>query len=74
MGVTTIRRHTCISRVIDCTRLFLTWESHGELTPGHLKVLDVDGGAIEKRDLGRLLVGDRERIFEAAVTLLPALP
>ena len=43
---------------------------HGELTLGHLEVLDVGGGTIEKRDLAGLLVGDRERIFEAVVTLL----
>ena len=42
---------------------------HGELTLGRLEVLDVGGGAIEKRGLAGLLVGDGERVFEAAVTL-----
>ena len=31
---------------------------HGELTLGHLKVLDVGGSAVEKRYLAGLLVGD----------------
>ena len=48
---------------------FSLLKPHGELTLGHLEVLDVGSGAIEKRDLAGLLVGDGERIFEAAVTL-----
>ena len=42
---------------------------HGELTLGHLKVLDVGGSAVEKRNLAGLLVGDWERVLEAAVAL-----
>ena len=42
---------------------------HGELTLGHLKVLDVGGSAVEKRNLAGLLVGDRKRVLEAAITL-----
>jgi hypothetical protein len=42
---------------------------HGELTLGHLEVLDVGGSAIEKRDLAGLLVGDGKRVLETAVTL-----
>jgi hypothetical protein len=38
-------------------------------TPGHFKVLDVGGGVVKKRNLARLLVGDRKRVLEAAITL-----
>ena len=48
---------------------FSLLEPHGELTLGHLEVLDVSSSAIEKRDLAGLLVGDGERVLEAAVTL-----
>jgi len=48
---------------------FSLLKPHGELTLGHLKVLDVGGSAIEKRDLAGLLVGDGKRVLEAAVTL-----
>jgi hypothetical protein len=48
---------------------FSLLKSHGELTLGHLEVLDVGGSAIEKRNLAGLLVGDRKRVLEAAVTL-----
>jgi hypothetical protein len=42
---------------------------HGELTLGHLEVLDVGGSAVEKRNLAGLLVGDGKRVLEAAITL-----
>lgn len=48
---------------------FSLLKPHGELTLGHLEVLDVGGGAIEKRDLAEFLVGDGKRVLEAAVTL-----
>ena len=42
---------------------------HGELILGHLEVLDVGRRAIKKRNLAGLLVGDGERVLEAAVAL-----
>jgi hypothetical protein len=48
---------------------FSLLKPHGELTLGHLKVLDVGGSAVEERNFAGLLVGDGERILEAAVTL-----
>jgi hypothetical protein len=48
---------------------FSLLKPHGELTLGHLEVLDVGGSAIEKRNLAGLLVGDGKRVLEAAVTL-----
>ena len=42
---------------------------HGELTLGHPEVLDVGGGAVEKRNLARLLVGDGKGVLETATTL-----
>jgi hypothetical protein len=40
-----------------------------ELLLGHLKVLDVSGGAIQERNLAGLLVGDRKSILEATVAV-----
>ena len=37
---------------------FSLLKSHGELTLGHLEVLDVGGSAVEKRNLAGLLVGN----------------
>ena len=48
---------------------FSLLEPHGELTPGHLEVLDVGGSAVEKRNLARLLVGDGKGVLETATTL-----
>ena len=48
---------------------FSLLKPHGELTLGQLEVLDVGGSAVEKRDLAGLLVGDRKRVLETAVTL-----
>ena len=48
---------------------FSLLKPHGELTLGHLKVLDMGGSTIEKRNLAGLLVGDGKRVLEAAVTL-----
>jgi len=48
---------------------FSLLKPHGELTLGHLEVLDVGGSAVEKRNLAGFLVGDRKRVLEAAITL-----
>ena len=48
---------------------FSLLKPHGELTLGHLEVLDVGRRAIKKRNLAGLLVGDGKRVLEAAVTL-----
>ena len=48
---------------------FSLLKPHGELTLGHLEVLDVGGSAVEERNLAGLLVGNRKRVLEAAVTL-----
>ena len=42
---------------------------HGKLTLGHLEVLDVGGSAVEQINLAEVLVGNRKRVLEAAVTL-----
>lgn len=48
---------------------FSLLKPHGELTLGHLKVLDVGGSAVEERNFAGLLVGDGKRVLEATVTL-----
>jgi hypothetical protein len=48
---------------------FSLLKPHGELTLGHLEVLDMGGSAIEKGNLAGLLVGDGQRVLEAAVAL-----
>jgi hypothetical protein len=37
---------------------------------GHLQVLDVGGGTVQKRNLAGLLVGDLESALEATVVVL----
>ena len=37
---------------------------------GHLEVLDVGGGAIERDPARFPVIGDEKRVFEAAVTIL----
>ena len=48
---------------------FSLLKPHGELTLGHLEVLDVGRRAIKERNLAGLLVGGGKRVLEAAVTL-----
>lgn len=48
---------------------FSLLKPHGELTLGHLEVLDVSGSAVEERNLAGLLVGDGKRVLETAITL-----
>jgi hypothetical protein len=61
-----IRKRGLLSEALSFS--FSLLKPHGELTLGHLEVLDVGGGAIEKRDLAEFLVGDGKRVLEAAVT------
>jgi len=63
-------KHQCLVDGAKSLNLVLgLLEPRLKLLGGHLEVLDVGGGAVEKRNLARLLVGDREGILESAVAI-----